>query len=261
VDPVKPYTFQVPAKSSTYAERTLQYFQGTGVTKIALAHDTKSSYAGAGHDAVQRLAGQYGVEVVADQSFDTGTQNFSPVLEPIRSSGAQAVFAWLTGPPAVILSQQFASAGLSVPLVLTGAQGTQLYTKPAGKAAEGVVLTTSIGVIGNALPASELKQKVDGFASAYQRKYAQPPSQFAFDGYCGMTILAEAIRKAGSTKAEDIRTALEGLTLLTPNGRYKYTKDDHSGLTPDNIAVNVIKGGQFTPTPWMSQQLSSALPK
>jgi branched-chain amino acid transport system substrate-binding protein len=161
----------------------------------------------------------------------------------------------------VILSQQFASSGLDVPLVLTGAQGTQLYTKPAGKAAEGVVLTTSIGVIGSALPASELKRKVDSFTSAYQRKYGQPASQFAFDGYSGVTILAEAIRKAGSTKAEDIRTALEGLSLLTPNGRYKYTKDDHSGLTPDNIAVNVIKGGEFTPTPWMGQQLSSALPK
>jgi len=261
VDPVKPYAFQVPAKSSTYAERTLQYFKDTGVTRIALAWDTRSSYAGAGHDATRRLAADYGVQVVADQPFDTGTQNFSPVFEPVRSSGAQVLFAWLTGPPAVILSQQFASAGLRIPLVLTGAQGTQLYTKPAGKAAEGVVLTTSIGVIGRSLPDSDLKRKVDSFAAAYQAKYGEYPPQFAFDGYAGVVLLAEALRKAGSTKAEDIRAALEGLTLLTANGRYSYTKDDHSGLTPDNVAVTVVKGGEFTPVPWMTEQLTKKLPK
>jgi branched-chain amino acid transport system substrate-binding protein len=261
VEPVKPYAFQIPAKSSTYAERTLQYLQGTGVSKIALAHDTKSAYAVAGYKAVKELGSKYGVAVVADQSFDTATQNFSPVFEPVRSSGAQALFAWMTGPPAIIMTQQYAASGLSIPLMLTGAQGTQLYAKPAGKAAENVQLTSSIGVIGASLPDSDLKKAVDKFATAYQQKYNDYPPQFAFDGYTGVMVLAEAIRKAGGTDAEKIREALEGLSLLTPNGRYNYSKEDHSGLAPNNIAVVVIKNGKFTPVSWMTQQLQSSLPK
>ena len=261
VDPVRKFAFQIPARASTYAEQTLKYLQATKITKIALAHDTKSSYAVAGYDAVKEKASQYGVTVVVDRAFDTGTQDFSSVFAPVRTSGAQAVFVWATGPPAVIATKQFAAAGLSIPLVLTGAQGTPLFTKPAGAAAEKVVLSAAIGVIGQQLPAGDLKQSVDKLAADYQKQYGTYPPQFAIDGYCGVVVLAEAIRKAGSTDGKKVQAALEELSLLTPNGRYEYSTDDHSGLSTDNVAIAQITGGAFTPTTWMTEQLKTNLPK
>lgn len=261
VDPVRKFAFQIPARSSTYAEQTLKYLQATKITKIALAHDTKSSYAVAGYDAVKEKASQYGVTVVVDRAFDTGTQDFSAVFAPVRTSGAQALFVWATGPPAVIATKQFASAGLPMPLILTGAQGTPLFTKPAGAAAEKVVLSTAIGVIGQQLPTGDLKSAVDKLAADYQKEYGTYPPQFAIDGYCGVVVLAEAIRKAGSTDGKKVRAALEELSLLTPNGRYQYSKDDHSGLATDNVAIATVTGGSFVPTPWMTQQLTTNLPK
>ncbi|KHD73953.1 ABC transporter substrate-binding protein, partial [Actinoplanes utahensis] len=62
-NPVHPYVFVVPATSGTYAEAALQYFQDTGLTRIALAYDTKSSYAVAGAKGLQAKAAQYGVTV------------------------------------------------------------------------------------------------------------------------------------------------------------------------------------------------------
>ncbi|SHN41912.1 amino acid/amide ABC transporter substrate-binding protein, HAAT family [Cryptosporangium aurantiacum] len=261
VDPVRKFAFQIPARSSTYAEQTLKYLQASKITKIALAHDTKSSYAVAGYEAVKEKAKDYGVTVVVDRAFDTGTQDFSAVFSPVRSSDAQAVFLWATGPPAVIATKQFAASGLTIPLVLTGAQATPLFTKPAGAAAEKVILSSAIGVIGPDLPDSDLKKAVDELATDYQKKYGTPPPQFAVDGYCGVIVLAEAIRKAGSTDGKKVQAALEELSLLTPNGRYRYTADDHSGLSTDNVAIATVTGGKFAPTPWMTQQLSTNLPK
>ncbi|MFI5953615.1 ABC transporter substrate-binding protein [Cryptosporangium sp. NPDC051539] len=260
VDPVRKFAFQIPARSSTYAEQTLKYFQSAKISKIALAHDTKSSYAVAGYTAVKKLAAQYGVTVVVDRSFDTGTQDFSAVYAPVRTSGAQAVFVWATGPPAVIATKQFAAAGLSIPLVLTGAQGTPLFTKPAGAAAEKVVLSTAIGVIGGDLPASPLKTAVDKLAVDYQKQYGSYPPQFAIDGYCGVLVLADALKSAGSTDGKKVQAALEKLSLLTPNGRYKYSASDHSGLSTDNVAIAQVTGGKFVPTSWMTSQLSTNLP-
>jgi branched-chain amino acid transport system substrate-binding protein len=261
VDPVRKFAFQIPARSSTYAEQTLKYLRASKITRIALAHDTKSSYAVAGYEAVKEKASRYGLTVVVDRAFDTGTQDFSAVFAPVRTSGAQAVFVWATGPPAVIATKQFASAGLSMPLILTGAQGTPLFTEPAGAAAENVVLSAAIGVIGQRLPAGDLKQAVDKLATDYQKKYGTYPPQFAIDGYCGVIVLAEAIRKAGSTDGEKVRAALEELSLLTPNGRYEYSADDHSGLSTDNVAIATVKAGAFVPTPWMTEQLKTSLPK
>lgn len=256
VNPVHPYVFVVPATSATYAERMLQYFQGTNVSKLAIAYDTKSSYAVAGFRGMQAKAGQYGVTLVATEEFQTTTTEFSAVFAKVRSSGAQALTVWATGPPAVAFTKQYATAGAGVPLMLTGAQASKLFLDPAGPAAEGVTLSSSIGVIGPSLPDGPQKDAVTKLHSAFQAKYGYPPPQFAQDGYSGVKLLAAAIEKAKGADKKKVRDALETLDLVTPNGRYVYSKTDHSGLKPDFIAVNTVKGGQFVPTEWTKSQLS-----
>ena len=90
----------------------------------------------------------------------------------------------------------------------------------------------------------------------YQKKHGYSPPQFAQDGYSACLLLFEAIRKAGTTNREQVRQALENMTLLTPNGKYKYSPTDHSGLTRDYISVNVVQGGKFVPTPWAAEKLA-----
>jgi branched-chain amino acid transport system substrate-binding protein len=256
VNPVHPYVFVVPAISSTYAERTLQYFQGTNVSKLAVAYDTKSSYAVAGFKGVQAKAQQYGVTLVATEEFQTTATEFSAVFAKVKGSGAQALLVWATGPPAVAFTKQYATAGAGIPLVLTGAQASKLFLDPAGPAAEGVTVSSSVGVVGPHLPDGPQKDAVIKLSSAYQSKYGYPPPQFAIDGYSGVKLLAAALEKAKGTDKKKVRDALEGLDLITPNGRYVYSKTDHSGLKPDFISVNKVTGGQFVPTDWAKSKFA-----
>jgi branched-chain amino acid transport system substrate-binding protein len=257
VNPAHPYVFVVPATSATYAERMLQYFKGTNVSKVAIAYDTKSSYAVAGFKGMQAKAGEYGVTLVATEEFQTTTTEFSAVFAKVRSSGAQALTVWATGPPAVAFTKQYATAGAGVPLVLTGAQASKLFLDPAGPAAEGVTVSSSIGVIGPHLPDGPQKEAVTALQSAFQAKYGYPPPQFAQDGYSSVKLLAAAIDKAKGSDRKKVRDALESLDLITPNGRYVYSKTDHSGLKPDFISVNTVSGGRFVPTDWAKSQLAS----
>jgi branched-chain amino acid transport system substrate-binding protein len=124
-----------------------------------------------------------------------------------------------------------------------------------GPAGEGVTVLSAIGVVGDALPEGPQKQVIDQMAVPFSKKFGYAPPQFAQDGYSACLLLFEAIRKAGSTKRDEIRAALEQMTLLTPNGRYRYSPTDHSGLTREFISVNVVTGGKFVPTPWAKEQL------
>ncbi|HEX6683887.1 MAG TPA: ABC transporter substrate-binding protein [Candidatus Limnocylindrales bacterium] len=257
VNPVHPYVFAVPAISGTYAERLLQYLQATGMTKVAVAYDTKSSYATAGFQGMQAKAAQYGVTLAPPEEFQTTTTEFSAVFTRVKSSGAQALAVWATGAPAVALTKQYASAGAGIPLVLTGAQASKLFLDPAGPAAEGVTVLSSVGVVGSALPNGPLKTAVDELTTTFQSKFGYPPPQFAQDGYSGMKLAIAAIEKAGAADREKIREALEGLTLVTPNGVYKYSATDHSGLTKDYISVNTVRSGAFVPTDWAKTQLAT----
>jgi branched-chain amino acid transport system substrate-binding protein len=256
VDPVHPYVFVVPATSGTYAERILQYLEATGVSTVAVAHDTRSSYAVAGHKGMVEKASEHGIKVVADEEFQTDATEFGAVFGHVRSSKAQALVVWATGAPAVALTKQYASAGLDIPLVMTGAQASKLFLDPVGSAAEGVVVASSIGVVGPELPDGQQKTAIDELTTAFSDAHGYPPPQFAQDGWSAVQLLVAAIDKAGSTEPEAIRNALEGLRLVTPNGEYAYSKDDHAGLGPQFISVNTVTQGAFRPTDWASAQLA-----
>lgn len=257
VTPIHPYVFVVPATSATYAERILQYYQAQGFTKVAVAYDTKSSYAKAGFAGMQAKAGQFGVTLVASEQFQTTTTEFSAVLNHVKASGAQALTVWATGPPAVAFAKQYPTANLGIPLMFTGAQASTLWLKPTGAAAEGVFVASAIGVVGDALPDGPQKQAIDELAKPFTSQHGYPPPQFAADGYTAVKLLTAAIQKAQSAEPDKIQAALEGLTLTTPNGTYRYTSTDHAGLTAQYISINVVKGGALQATDWAKAQLAT----
>jgi branched-chain amino acid transport system substrate-binding protein len=257
VKPIHPYVFVVPATSATYAEATLQYLQATKVTRLAVAYDTKSSYAVAGFKGLQAKSGQYGVTLDPVEEFQTTATEFGAVFTHVRASSAQALMVWATGAPAVALTKQYAASGLEIPLILTGAQASKLFLGPAGPAAEGAVVSSSIGVVGDALPAGPQKTAIEELSTAFSAKYGYPPPQFAQDGYSAVKLLAAAIEKAAGTDRAKVRDALEGLTLTTPNGTYKYSATDHSGLTADYVSINTVRSGSFVPTDYAKAKLAT----
>lgn len=259
VKPIKSYVFVTPALSAMYAERYLQYFQFKHITKIAVAYDSKSAYSVAGHDASKELAAKYGVQIVRDEAYETTTTDFSTIFTHVKDSGAEAFLFWGTGAPGVIVAKQYASSGLKVPLMLTASQASKLWLQPVGAAAEGITVQSAIGVVGDHLPAGPQKQIIDQMAGPFKQKHGYPPPQFAQDGYSAALLLFEAIKKANGTDGEKIQKALESMTLITPNGKFRYSPTDHSGLSPEYISVNTVQNGQFIPTDWAKEQLAKTV--
>jgi branched-chain amino acid transport system substrate-binding protein len=256
VTPIKPYVFVIPALSTTFAERYLEYMQAQKIQKVAVAHDTKGAYAISGYKATQSLAAKYGVKLVRDEVFETATADFSPLFTHLKGSDAQAFLFWGTGPSGVTITKQYAAAGIKVPLFVTPSQASKLWLEPVGAAGEGVTVMSSIGVVGEFLPEGPQKQIIQRMAVPYQQKHGYPPPQFAQDGYSACLLLFEAIKTSGSTDRAKIQQALENMTLLTPNGKYRYTPTDHSGLTRDYLSVNVVQQGKFVPTDWSKEKLA-----
>jgi len=66
------------------------------------------------------------------------------------------------------------------------------------------------------------------FATAYRRRYAAAPDQFAAQAYTGVLILADALRRSmltGSLSAQrdSVRRALEATSIDTPLGPFRFT--------------------------------------
>ncbi|KAB8195924.1 ABC transporter substrate-binding protein [Nonomuraea phyllanthi] len=259
VEPIKSYIFVTPALSSMYAERYLQYIQAEGIKTIAVAWDSKSAYSVSGHESMVALAPKYGVRIAVDEAYETTTSDFSPLFTHVRGSDAEALVFWGSGAPGVTAAKQYASAGLKTPLFLTASQASKLWLEPMGAAAEGMTVQSAIGVVGEHLPDGKQKQVIEQMAKPYEQAHGYPPPQFAQDGYSACLLLFEAIRKANSTDKARVQKALESMDLVTPNGRFRYTATDHSGLSPEYISVNTVKGGEFVPTDWAKEQLAKTV--
>ncbi|MCA2176483.1 ABC transporter substrate-binding protein [Nonomuraea glycinis] len=259
VEPIKSYVFVTPALSSMYAERYLQYIQAEGIKTVAVAWDSKSAYSVSGHAAMVKLAPKYGVTLAVDEAYETSTSDFSPLFTHVRESAAEALVFWGSGAPGVTAAKQYAASGLKTPLFLTASQASKLWLEPMGAAAEGMTVQSAIGVVGEHLPDGEQKKIIEQMATPYKQKHGYGPPQFAQDGYSASLLLFEAIRKAGSTDKTKIQQALESMDLITPNGRFRYSPTDHSGLSPEFISVNTVKDGQFVPTDWAKEQLAKTV--
>jgi branched-chain amino acid transport system substrate-binding protein len=257
IDPIHAYAFMTPPTAATVAERLLQYMKSAGLTHMAVIHDTQNAFADAGWTAMKAKASQYGISFDEEETFETTSTDFSPQLSHVKAhSGIQGLMCWGTGPAPVALTKQFAAGGLKIPLLMSHAEASSLYTKPAGDAATGVIVATSLGVAGPYLPdKSPAKKVVDEMATTFQANNNLYPPQFAFDGYIAVKLIADAIRRKGS-KPDQIQAGLESLTLLTPEGTYRYSKTNHWGLGLDAVVITQVQGGNFVPTQFSQNLLA-----
>lgn len=254
------YAFTCVAIPELYAEALVDYMVAEGMTKIAVAYTGQDPYGSVGNEATVAAAEAAGIDVVLDEEIDVAGTDFTPVISKVKAAKPDAFVVWVAGPASVIITKQFAGSG--IPLLMTGAEASNLYVEPAGQEGEGVTMTSNIAVPGRELPAGPLKDAVDAFANPWlEANDGVYPPQFAFDGATGLQLLVAAIEKAGSTDRDEVRDALESLDLLTPTGRFKFSPTDHGGIGKDAIAIVEVKDGDLKATPYSLEQFTTTLPE
>ena len=92
---------------------------------------------------------------------------------------------------------------------------------------------------------------VQDFVAAYRAKYGLTPTQRSFFAYESTYLVVDAIRRAGSDKAEDIQRALKSSTMPSLLGG-SYAMDDHNhphtplqivGVREGKVSVIAQAGG------------------
>jgi branched-chain amino acid transport system substrate-binding protein len=254
--------FVEPYLSSLQTQRLLQYLKSEGMTKLAVVYDKGDVYTKNGFNATVDQAADAGITVVAKEPITAESTDFNSTLTHIKGSGADAVLAWITGPPSVILAKQFQASGLasSMQLVMTESDATNLFLEPAGKAAEGIVMSCTPANIGEALPDGPIKDAYDKLAKGFRQRYGGQPSAFASNSWTAAQALFAALKSAPDTSPEAIQKALESVSVFGSDGKYAFSADQHAGAVAEDVMVVEVRNGKFVPTDFQKQQFAS-LPK
>ena len=246
--PIRPNVFLGPQSTRLAADQLLGYLKSEGKTKVTVLHDS-TEYGSLGWNILKADASKYGVTGIDEQLYELTATTFIPQLTKIKNSDAQAVISWGSGAPAVTITKEYKQLGLTQPLHFSGAQASPLFLKPAGDAANGVVMQCQMAPLGKYLTDSNpSKALITKFDADFQAAYNTPPAQFAYNTYDAIQLFANAIKKGGTDPAK-IRDAVEQTKgFVTVDGTYNYSATDHTGLGIDDLWIAVVKDGALTPT-------------
>ena len=70
----------------------------------------------------------------------------------------------------------------------------------------------------------------DWLVAEHQKRFNAPPDFFTCGGFAAAMALVASVEKAGSTDAEKLIPAMEGLAFETPKGKMIFRKEDHQAL-------------------------------
>ena len=161
-----------------------------------------------------------GVKVLDHIRFSPDTTDFTPVFNKIEGEKPDVVVTGISH-VGVQPTVQAAAQQLPIPMVGQSSQATSgTFWKDTNGAASGVITQSA------AAPGAELTPKTMAFMDAYSKRFGEPPPYTGFTTDDAVNVVAEAVKRAGSTDAEKLVDALEKTDYVGTIGRVQFYDKD-----------------------------------
>ncbi len=246
VEPVKKWVFKTPHTDRMAAAKIFGDMKKRAIARVALISGD-GGFDKSGRAQCLALAPQYGIEIVADESYSNKDTDMTTQLTKIRDANAQAIlnFGFGTGP--AIVTKNVRQLGIELPLYQSHGVASKKYIGLAGKAAEGVRLPAAALLVADKLPDSDPQKPV---LLAYKSKYEAAHgdvSTFGGHAYDGLMMAVEAVMRAKTTDKAKVRDAIERTQgFIGTGGVFSMSAEDHLGLGLDAFKMLEIRNGDWT---------------
>lgn len=240
------WVFKVAGSDIHVSQRIFDHMKHKGITKVGIMTGT-TGFGASGREELLAFADDYGIEIVADERYGPKDTDLTAQLTKIRGTKAQAVINWSIGPTQVLAVKNWRALGMdSLPLYQSHGFGSKKNIELCGKDAEGVLCPLARVNIGPLLPDDHVQKPVImGYTQAYEKKYNEPISSFGGHAWDSLHIAVKALQTVGPDRAK-IRDFIEGLTgFVGQHGIFNFSAQDHNGLSKDDLAMVVVKNGDW----------------
>ena len=222
-------------------------FQGTAMAKfaqsslhlkkVALLTSVSSPYSVGLAKYFKETFAAIGGEITIEQKYSEGDKDFKAQLTAIKAAHVDGIFVPGYYTEAALISKQARELELSYPIFGGDGWEAPQLIEIGGKAMEGTFYSTHYSPE-NSSPG------VQSFVRKFRARFAdETPDAMAALGYDSAMVLADAIKRAGTTDHSKLRAAIaatknyDGVTGLT-------TIDSHRNATKSAVVITV-KDGQF----------------
>ncbi|NEW08970.1 branched-chain amino acid ABC transporter substrate-binding protein [Paenibacillus sp. SYP-B3998] len=233
-----PEIFMINGTTVHQAEIATDYMmKKKNAKKIAIIHDN-SGYAKDLAERTKAAVTAAGGQVVVYDAVNPDETDFSPLVSKLKQAQPDATYWTAYYKAGGLFIKQFKQQGVSGMIGIGDGANDKTIVDIAGKdVVEGTFVTTP--------PTADLLPEAKKFTEAYKAKFSQEPGPYSALEYDGINIMADAIKRAGSTDKAAIAAALKKSDLKTLNTD-QIIFNDNGTLKKSNFVLLQIKNGSFT---------------
>ncbi len=224
------YVFQTTVANAAYGSAVLEV-TGKAVLFI-LARDDPASREMA--EATREAAIAQGIKAAEIAVYSLGESDFTAQVEKAKAGDVQAWIAFGEVRDTAGMIRTFRKLDYAPSIFFSRAAGHPRLIEMVGQDAE--------FALGAADYRADLKTPGNArFAEAFAARFGAPPAASAAEGYAAGTVLAEAVRRAGTLDQEKLRDVLAKLEVGTVLGGYKVTPGGEQ-VAARPAVVQILKG-------------------
>ena len=254
VDPVEPFVFKQFPASTDSLRAQLTYAQEQGWNRVAIL-SSNNAYGQDAASAIGDLVDEFGLELVAQETFPPDATDMTPQLSSIAGQNPDATLVWSVNPANAIVAENASAIDLPGTLFQApGAASTQ-YMELGGDAVEGTLVQGSKILVPDSIEESDPQfEAISSFVDAWGQAYDGQPNQFGAGAWDAMLIAEEALSSGDvdcSGSAEEVRTALQSSLEQSVSelpgtiAVYDFGPDVHGPAGIEGQAVLVVQDGEF----------------
>ncbi|HET7716366.1 MAG TPA: branched-chain amino acid ABC transporter substrate-binding protein [Bauldia sp.] len=228
--------FQIMGNDYVQGRLPANYAIDKGLKKAAVIHD-KTAFGQGVADIFASSFKERGGEITSVSGVAATDVDFSAVLSTIKLEGPDVIYYGGGMPAGGLILKQARSLGIDA--LFIGADTVFLpdFIDTAGKdAAQGAIVT-------NAAAPFDASKELGDFAGKYKAVYNEEPGPYSSYGYTMAYVLADAIKRAGTTERKAIITALHDTDYDSIIGHIRF--DDKGALIDPVLYLYEVDGGDF----------------
>jgi branched-chain amino acid transport system substrate-binding protein len=231
-----PYFWQTGPLGSTQIATLLAHARSKNFRRVALITDN-SELGQAIAKAFKGTLEKAGIQIVAEEVVARGATTAMPQMQKMRAANPEAMFlAGVLTAENVLIFRAYKELGVKFPIHSSYNLSVPIYETVAKGLVDGITFVDAY---------DPDKPEVKAFVAAYKKGTGKDPQNLHGYGYDGINLVADAIRRAGSTDKEKIREAMQQTNYAGVMGakgmKYRFPEGKRAGFDPNGMVVRVYE--------------------
>lgn len=238
------WIFKTAPNDSDAVRKIYDHLKEKGITDIGIITGT-SAFGAAGRTQMKNLAKEYGINILADETYNPNDTDMTPQLVKIRNANVKALINWDIVPAQSIVPKNMKQLKIEIPLYQSHGFANIKYAEAAGASAEGTIFPAGRIMAADTLADSNPQKAVlIKYKKAYETAHKDTVSTFGGHAYDSLWLVINALKAVGDDPVK-IRDFLEKTEFSGIGGLFKFSAQDHCGLDKNAFELLTVKDGKF----------------